>query len=232
MSHFSVLVLTTDESPSVDELLDPYCESNTCAPHIEYTKQEAIDYVRKHYPDFTDKSDEECWKFMAEGFITDKQGNIYSTANPDGRWDWYEKGGRWKDFLRLKDGTRATSAKLRDIDFGPDETAYKYSLRFWDLLIENKPLESGEEMPFSLYKPEYYKELYGNRENYAKRQAGFYTFAVITPNGIWYEKGQCGWFGCSSETAEESREWEENFIKNFINDEDGDTVATIVDCHI
>ena len=232
MSHFNVLVLTTDESPSVDELLEPYYEGNPCAPHIEYTKQEAIDYVRKHYPDFKDKNDEECWEFMSGGFITDKQGNLYSTANPDAKWDWYEEGGRWKDFLRLKDGTRASSAKLKDIDFSPDPEEYAKALHYWSLVVENQPLEPGEEMPFSFYKPEYYKEFYGDRESYAKRQTGFHTFAVITPNGIWYEKGRCGWWGNSDESPEQARDWEENFVKNFIEGEDGDTVATIVDCHI
>ena len=231
MSHFNVAVLH-DEDQSIEELLDPYYEGNICAPHIEYTKQEAIDYVRKHCPDFKDKSDEECWNFMTNGFIIDKEGNLYSTANPNAKWDWYEKGGRWEDFLRLKDGTRASSAKLKDIDFGLDSEEYKKALRYWDLVVENQPLEPGEEMPFSFYKPEYYKECYGNRENYARRCAGFHTFAVITPNGIWYEEGRCGWWGNSDESPEQARDWEENFVKNFIEDENPETILTIVDCHI
>jgi hypothetical protein len=28
----------------------------------------------------------------------------YSTYNPDSKWDWYELGGRWKGYFRLKDG--------------------------------------------------------------------------------------------------------------------------------
>ena len=232
MSHFSVLVFTEDDGLSIDELLEPYYEGNTRAPYIEYTKQEAIDYVRKNYSDFNNKSDEECWEFMSGGFITDKQGNLYSTANPDAKWDWYEEGGRWKDFLRLKDGTRASSAKLKDIDFSPDPEEYAKALHYWSLVVENQPLEPGEEMPFSFYKPEYYKEFYGDCESYAKRQAGFHTFAVITPNGIWYEKGCCVWWGNSDESPEQAQEWEENFVKNFIEGEDGDTVATIIDCHI
>lgn len=231
MSHFSLAVLH-DEDQSIEELLDPYYEGNICAPHIKYTKQEAIDYVREHCSDFRDKSDEECWNFMANGFITDKEGNLYSTANPDAKWDWWEEGGRWEKFLLLKDGTRANSAKLKDIDFSPDHEEYQKALRYWDLVVENAPLEPGEKMPFNLYKPDYYKEIYVNRENYAKRQASFSTFAVITSNGIWYEKGCCGWWGSSDENLEQARDWEENFVKNFIEGEDGNMIATIVDCHI
>lgn len=233
MSHFSVLVFSDDDGLSVDELLEPYYEGNTRAPYIDYTRQEAIDYVRQHYADFKDKTDEECWKFMAEGCITDKQGNIYTTANPDAHWDWWVEGGRWDGFLKLKgSGERVNEAKLGDIDFGPDPDEYKKALRFWDLVVDHKPLEDGEERPFNFYKEDYYREFYGDRETYAKRQAGFSTFAVVTSDGLWIEKASMGWFGMSSETPESSAKWEENFIKNFIEGESPDTNVTIVDCHI
>ena len=232
MSHFSVLVFTEDDGLSVDELLEPYYEGNTRAPYIEYTKQEAIDYVRKHYPDFNDKSDEKCWKFMAEGYITDKKGNIYSTANPDAKWDWYVEGGRWENFLKLKDGTRATSAKLRDVDFSIDEAVYEKALRYWDLVVEHKPLEPGEEMPFSMYNEKYYKDFYGDRETYARRQAGFHAFAVVTSDGLWIESAHMSWFAWTDATPESAADWESNFIKNFIDGEDPEKRITVVDCHI
>ncbi len=233
MSHFSVLVLTTDESPSVEELLAPYDESIRRAPYIEYNRQEAIDYVRKNWAGYATKSDDECWEAMADGAITDENGNIYSTYNTDAKWDYWEEGGRWEDFMKLKDtGERVNSAKIKDIDFRLDKDEYKKALRFWDIVVEHAQLEPGEEKPFSLYKDVYYKERYGDRETYAKRQSGFFTFAVITPDGIWHEEGAVGWFALSDETPEEAAEWETNFVKRFIESRDGDTVATIVDCHI
>ena len=232
MSHFSVLVFTEDEGLDVDELLEPYYEGNTRAPWIEFSRQEAIDYVRKNYSGFNEKTDEECWRYMAEDCITDKKGNIYSTANPDAKWDYWIKGGRWGGFLRLKDGTRANSAKIKDVDFSLDEEAYNNALHFWDVVVEHKPLEPDEQFPFGIYNEDYYRAFYGNRENYARRQASFYTFAVVTSDGIWCEKGECGWFGQSSETPEEAENWENNFIKKFIDGEDAETTITIVDCHI
>ena len=59
MSHFSVAVLTTDESLSVDELLELYNAELTVAPYLVYTKQEAIEKGRKLYPQSSDK---ERWK--------------------------------------------------------------------------------------------------------------------------------------------------------------------------
>ena len=233
--HFCVLVLSNDNGLSVNELLDPYCDCNTYAPHIEFTKQEAIDYVRQHphYAYLKNKTDEECWKFMAEGRIIDKKGNIYTTDNPNAHWDWWVEGGRWDGLLRLKEsGDRVNSARIGDIDFSLDDDEYKKALRFWDIIVDHKPLYDGEKQPFNIYKEDYYRKFYGDRETYAKRQAIFSTFAVVTSNGIWIEKASKGWFNTSSETPESRAEWEENFIKNFIEDESPDTNVTIVDCHI
>ena len=233
MSHFSVLVLTNNNSPSVEELLAPYDESISVAPYITYTRQEAIDFARKKFIGFDDESDERCWEAMAEGETTDEKGNIYSTYNPSAKWDYWEEGGRWSNCLRLKStGKGVNSAKLKNIDFSPDDGEYKKALRFWDIIVEHAPLEAGEEEPFSFYKDSYYKEFYGTRENYAKRQTEFFTFAVVTPDGLWHEKGRSLWFGLSDETPKEAQDWEENFVKRFIEPADGDTVATNVDCHI
>ena len=232
MSHFSVLVFTEDDGLGIEELLEPYYEGNDRAPYIEYTKQEAIDYVRKNYPAFKDKTDEECWKFMAEGCITDKKGNIYSTANPDAHWDWWLEGGRWEGELKLKDGTRVNSAKIRDLDFSPDQDEYNKALRFWDIVVDHKPLEPDEKMPLSFWNEKYYRETYGTRENYARRQAAFHTYAVVTSDGIWCSPGDVGWFGMSDESPDEAADWENNFVKNFIDGEDENKTVTIVDCHI
>ena len=231
MSHFSVLVFTEDDGLSIDELLDPYYEGNPRAPYIIYTKQEAIDYARKTHPEL--KTDEECWNFVAAGYLTDRKGNIYSRDNPDAHWDWWEEGGRFAGLLKLKgSGERVNSAKIKDVDFGIDEERYKKALRFWDIVVEHKPLEPGEEEPFSFFKEEYYREFHGDRETFARRKAGFSTFAVVTSDGIWMEKADIGWFGMSDETPEKSAAWEDNFIKDFIDGEDENKRITVVDCHV
>ena len=57
------------------------------------------------------------------------------------------------------------------------------------------------------------------------------TFAVLK-NGEWFEQGQMGWFGMSSETDEEEEQWSKSFYQTFIEPLDDDTLLTIVDCHI
>jgi hypothetical protein len=44
--------------------------------------------------------------------------------------------------------------------------------------------------------------------------------------------GQMGWFGMSSETAEEKEQWIENYKKRFIDAADPNWWLVIVDCHI
>ena len=60
----------------------------------------------------------------------------------------------------------------------------------------------------------------------------FSTYAVVTPDGEWHEKGSMGWWGCSSETADEAKDWEERYRERFLDSADPDWILTIVDCHI
>ena len=41
-----------------------------------------------------------------------------------------------------------------------------------------------------------------------------------------------GWFGCSDETPEAQRDWDENFRSRFIDTLDPEDTVVIVDCHI
>lgn len=233
MSHYAVAVFHR-ENQDIDDLLAPYDENLKVAPYVRYTKQEAIDYVRGHNYEIQDKSDDECWKMLAEEYDnnTDADGNIYTTYNPDSKWDWYEVGGRFRDFLKLRNGEITDSAPIKELDFSSDKDVYQRALRFWDIIVDHKPLEEGEKKPFNLYKEDYYREYYGNRETYARYRSQFSTYAVVTPDGKWHGKGEMGWWGCSSETADEAKDWEEHYKERFIDAADPDWYITIVDCHI
>ena len=116
MSHFSLAVFHYQDE-NVDSLLEPFDEGAEGEKYIAYTRQEAIDYVRTNFQGYKNASDEECWNFMAEGAAdTDEAGNIYSTSNPDAKWDWWEEGGRWNGLLKVGN-KRVNSALVKDIDF-------------------------------------------------------------------------------------------------------------------
>lgn len=55
------------------------------------------------------------------------------------------------------------------------------------------------------------------------------TYAIVK-NGVWYAKGEMGWFGMSDDKQTQD-EWNEEVMKMF-NELPNDTLITIVDCHI
>ena len=233
MSHFTVAVLHRPDQ-SIDELLAPYDEGLKVDRYVEFTRQQAIDYVRKNNARMADKSDDECWQFFTEGYdrdMVDEEGNLYTTYNPQSRWDWWVVGGRWSGLLRLKNGTTADSARIADIDFSPRKAQYKACLRFWDVVVDHQPAGPDEKY-FSIYTEDYYRQYYGDRETYARHMTQFSTYAVVLPTGEWVQKGQMGWWGVSSETPDEARAWEDNYMERFIKGQDPELVLTVVDCHI
>ena len=237
MSHFAVAVFHREDQ-DIDDLLAPYSENLEVEPYIAYTKEQAIQHCKDHWMESSvaGKSDEKLWAELAAeyGNNTDRDGNIYSTYNPNSKWDWYQIGGRWVDFLKLKPNceyTHADIAYVHDVDFSDDLGEYLYALRFWDAVVDGKQPEDGEEF-FSLYNPEFFIRYYGDRETYARRMSKWTTRAVVTPDGVWHEKGEMWWFGLSGESPEESGDWDDHFKERFIDTADPDWVITIVDCHI
>ena len=233
MSHFTVAVFHRPDQ-SVKELLAPYDESLTVDKYVKHTRQEAIDYVRKNYARMADRSDDECWQYLAEGYdqdMVDEEGNLYTTYNPASKWDWWTIGGRWSGLLKMKDGKTADSAKIADIDFSPREGQYEACLRFWDVVVDHQPVRPGEDY-FTIYTEDYYRQYYGDRETYARHMTQFSTYAVVLPTGEWVGKGEMGWWCMSSETPDEAKAWEDSFTKRFIEGQDENLILTVVDCHI
>ena len=61
-----------------------------------------------------------------------------------GKHNGYELGGRFKDFLKLKDGTRCNTAKIKDIENWPDDYVQIGALLTedtGDFMFLDKPIE-------------------------------------------------------------------------------------------
>lgn len=189
--------------------------------------------------DLENKSDDEVYRYIREhsGYdddCYDENGNELSTYNPNSKWDWYSLGGRWGGSLLTKDGKHVDMCDLKNLDVSDNMEDYKNAERFWEVVIEKAPLIKGEnEEDFhTWYKDEFYTERYKTKENYAKCQSKFTTFAVLTPDGEWHEPGTMGWFGCSSETDEDHVNWILHYKENFIDPYIDDCEIYLVDCHI
>lgn len=57
------------------------------------------------------------------------------------------------------------------------------------------------------------------------------TYAALDDDG-WHAPGKVGWFGCSSETPDEHRAFQREFVRRFIKGSPPDTTLVVVDCHI
>ena len=185
--------------------------------------------------------------------LIDREGNavkLIKRTNPNKKWDYWRVGGRYRGLVKAESGDLGDkawevserkddagyfdSARIKDINFSPDQTEYNRAIRFWEVVVEHNELKPDENIDnfWSFYEPEYYQQRYGSKETYAKCKSMFVTYAVVTPDGVWHEKGEMGWFGCGSETNDEALNWDLTFKQRFIDSANPNWVLTVVDCHI
>ena len=120
MSHYIVAVIHRADQ-KIEDLLDPYDENKEVEPYIEFSKDEAIEYGKKHFrPGLTD---DEIYKIMLDGRTADEDGNLYTTYNDAARWDWWEVGGRWNNRLPTEAGG-VNEAKIKNIKKDTGFTTY------------------------------------------------------------------------------------------------------------
>ena len=151
--------------------------------------------------------------------------------NPNKKWDGWQIGGRYSNWFKTKDGRKVNGCQVKDLDRTPDEAAYKKALRFWEIVVEGSPLRPGEEEPFSMWKPAYYLDQYGTKEAYAAESASDAPWAFITPDGVWHEKGEMGWFAFSDATKDSRKSFLDEW-KVAITTAKPDDWVVLVDCHI
>ena len=209
MSHFVGLCFGVNWENN----LNRYYEGLEVEAYIVYTKEEAIDEIKRtharnyehaiealqqsdlnselieHYQNIIDKglfiSYEDAWKKAKDwGYEIDEDENLLSTYNPDSKWDWYSIGGRWDGFLHYKD---------TDPGFEETNEACIHELDM-DYLLENTP------------------------------------FCFVTEDGEWVEKGEMGWW-CSVSNEKSEETWKQQFV-DYVKSLDSDCLVTVVDFHI
>ena len=244
MSHFTVLVVDTNNERSVDEWMEPFYEGLEKDRISDWGVQDTLKYLKDHNVDFpydyvNETNLEEYLAIVKnEGFDIsehDNEGNLYYFGNKDAKWDWYEIGGRWSGMLKKLDGTRCDECEVKDLDLSLDTKAYNEAKRFWEVVVDKQPLTDVERPSdfFTMYKPEYYTEMYSDRDNFAKSQASFNTFAMLL-DGEWHEQGKMCWFAMS-DTTKESLENFNNFMDKTLRElkkTNPHATVTLVDCHI
>ena len=210
--------------------------------------------ISEIYPTF-----EEFMEYIGYDFDEEMQDYGY-WENPNAKWDWYEVGGRWNNILLVKDtvdvvevgepsflnldsakksapeGYKWVNAcKLKDLELDKMmEGAYNKAIRFWELIIEKaepKNSDEEEEIKWCLYRPEYYTNRYSSKEEYAKYQSMFNTYALLDKDG-WHSKGDMLWFAADTSTGDTERSFIEKFNEELKKSENQEKFLVIVDCHI
>jgi len=107
MSHYAVLVIH-NENQNFDKLLAPYNENLEVEPYLKYKHDDALKALRDEYG----YKEEEIDDALLESFVEEyssyslKDGDVYTTYNPNSKWDWYLIGGRFDGELMLTDEGR------------------------------------------------------------------------------------------------------------------------------
>lgn len=192
-----------------------------------------INHLRfiKKVPEMNKWNSEKIYKYVIKQFPQESissDGGVYSTYNPNSKWDWYQIGGRWKNLLIINDPENESktkhvnSAKIKDIR--------------WDLMIkesENEYRKTDKEYFEKIYNTnESYRKKYKTLENIINSICSFNTYAVLTPDGKWHEPGPMGWWGISEASIKEINRFEEKYNETFIKNANPEWTLTIVDCHI
>jgi hypothetical protein len=131
MSHFTVLVIGDD----VEAQLEPYNENKPVRADVtdERTKEWETE---KDFSGKPFKTEYATAAAFAEEWHGDdvEDGRIFSTRNPQAKWDWWTVGGRWTGYFKLKPGAKgklgksgvfdntaepgwADVVRVRDVDF-------------------------------------------------------------------------------------------------------------------
>lgn len=267
MSHFLVLVVGSN----IDEQLAPFHEFE-CTGIEEYIEEvDETDLVKikgLEYYGYDDKvvSSEEEIDIEGKhkyGYAIVKEDVIIKAikrTNPNSHWDWYEEGGRWPNFFKLKDSDERTfKAMKKEIDFeGMRKEVADDSRADWlkhKELVGDLTWVSWEEARSRFPVIEEARDFYNNQEAILKLNKNFDGFYFnkdcflkteeeyvkskvdlvgvcysCLKDGLWNSRGEMGWFGMSTDTVEES-DWVKMFNK-MLDELPDDTLLTAVDCHI
>ncbi len=193
-------------------LKDPeaYKEKHSNEAHIHFISQE--------FPKKLNCTDEEIYDdFFSEyrDYIEDGEdwckigldGSLWETTNENAKWDWYDIGGRWDEFIKTKDGEFVNECELGDIDLTP----------FSDDDYEPEEKEDWEGNK--------YRQLKEGVKNHITKENPAFCLVV---DGEWFEKGKMGWWGI---TTDENENWKDVF-NEIIAKLPADSEVILVDFHI
>lgn len=251
MSHYAVLVIH-DKGQDIEELLAPYSENIKVEPYLKHRYSDAIKILKEQYVPFNDflkeYSDDELLEWFVDQYSSYflKDGDVYTTYNPNSKWDWYSIGGRFDGELELtnegidaainyhrnpqwfKDLPReeqveyvkwSSTALIKHIKWfvSLSEKEKKEARRWWEINIDGDEPKDGEKRDEHFFwNPDWFRRRYKDADTYIKVKEMTTFFAVLTPDGEWHEPSKMGQFACTDGEPEDELQWDLDFYENFI----------------
>lgn len=249
--HFLTLVVNTNGAYDAEQQLQPYYDG------LEIEDVEVRDVEPDDVADFrewaiahrgadkslTDKEMLDRWGFFYHGG-TWRDGKIWDRHNPQGKYDWYQIGGRWHGCLKVR--PTAVQAKLGEPSWSvpptrvprkghadiarKDEILWesmygdiRKAIRLWELVVEEGGVTPGTIIDGEMTSPpEWYLNIYKSKEKYVHAKSTWSAAAALI-DGVWTE-------GKDSPFVPDA-DWECNFMKNVIRPLPDHSIITAVDCH-
>lgn len=226
MSHFSVAVFT-DGTKTVEELLAPYDENAEVSVYVHETKDQIIKRVRDEIRLYAEEGPYFEWKNDCEKYekTYNHQGHLdYLRFEFPKRLCWTDEECYQNEIKFYEEDDLDENGSILST-YNPDSKWDWYSVggRFHSKIVATKGLhgEIGRHCQEGKYDIARVKDI--------SFQDDFFTFAVVLPDGMWYEKGTMGWWAI---VTDEKKDWNEKYKERFLDTADPDWVLTIVDCHI
>lgn len=177
--------------------------------------------------------------------------------NTEAKWDWYQLGGRWSGFFKLKSkktgamGNKSWTNEDQPTTPGTADQALKGDIDWGRMENDNfdelcNAYDDFEQKYETGYFKEKMHEIYfdygventsGNREEFIpetreqflNRRGGLRILCLLK-DGKWYERGEMGWWGVVNDEMD-PKEWRVQ-LKKLIEELPDDTIVSLYDCHI
>ena len=171
-----------------------------------------------------DESDDEFFEEYTSRYEHNKDGDAVSRENPNGRWRYYNEGGKtFSQVFKLKDGTDAYQARKGDIDweYMHQRDIEKYE-RTWEMVMDGDTPKNEEEKNYyeNMKNRVGYLSKFNSKEEYAAAATFFWTYAFLSKTTGWMEMNY----------LEGGTSWVYGFYKTYIEPLSDDTLLTIFEC--
>jgi len=183
---------------------------------------------------------------------------VIKRTNPNATWDWYVQGGRWSNWIKDKNGEYRDQLRVSElgIELMQEEVAQKSAALYdrvhliagepwepWASVRARLPLEQTRDF---FHAQPAIKRLRADkdfcwgiedewttlsREQYIeyRKEKVCIPYAWVE-KGQWHGKGEMGWFGASMNERPE-KDYNKEFMDK-LHSLSGDTLLTVIDCHI